>query len=382
MRVFAVLLGGCLTIISVMLTGCGSSDAETTVTTTTATTTTLVHGSIKLVIGKIMTSSRGSTACSFDKNIAFASGVVLNITADSFGDRSCPDVDCDSNFGTCAEVVVTMSTNSSAAKVDFRPLGFDIDFAPLCDGHWQEQVAVSTSGDVATLCSTSVKDVTLVHGSEDRRISDVYNAWYPNPENPKFAFPIFTKASSFQDPRKRCKGGSGCWTVPSQEVCPSGHGECTLDPTCKCGAGMVKATIVAGNEFDRLNLADRWYDTGAWCWRCDQETHVPCAELHTYLPEYYDGTYECTLHSCDCAQEVSWPTPVVKQTWYTNSKRTDLVPRNSSGVIPCYTCGGKRLYYSSTSGLDISYEVTISVYSDSGSVVGGEPSETTMSVLV
>jgi len=328
-----------------------------------------------------MRSSRGSTACSLVKDFDFASGAVLNITADMLGDRRCLDVDCDSTSGTCAEVVVTTSANSLATKVEFRPLGFDIDRASLCDGHWKEQVAVSTSEDVATLCSTSVEDAILVSKSEGRLMLEAYNAWYPNPEHPKFPFEVFTKASSFQDPRKRCTS-DGCWTVPSQEVCPSDPGECTLDPTCKCGAGMVKATIVGGYEFNRFNLPERLYDTGAWCWRCDQETRLPCANQSTFFPDEYGGTYACTLHSCDCAQDASWPTPTVKQTWYANSKRTDLVPQNSPGAMPCYTCGGERLYYSSTSGLDIRYEVTISVDADSVSVVGGGPSETAISILV
>jgi len=256
----------------------------------------------------------------------------------------------------------------------FKPISFGIASSDLCEARWQERTVVKANED-AVLCRADALDVICVAP----RGMGVENMWNPDTS---FSFPFSEKVCSDANPRRRCYGKK-CWEVAKSEVCPSEPGSCTLDPTCECGEGMVKTTIVGGNDYKREGDVDFQYDIGTWCWRCDKETHVSCPAQKDEMISSPDA---CTAQNCGCFQAASWPAPLIKQTWYTDAQRTSLVNKHTPDAIPCYTCGGPGIFYDQYQPMSISYTVGVSVTlsSPSSAELGGinESAEIVSSVLV
>jgi len=367
----------CLSVLS--LHGCGgASDAHsststtmvtTTTTTQTTTTQTTFDGTIQLTFSRLRRGQGGgSDACRVASNqIKFSAGVAVDFTAADFMDSQtgggCVEVDCDMHTGNCAQVTVSEVTDPSNVNVNFKPISFGIASGDLCDGRWHERTVAKANKD-ALLCDAYATQVICV----EPKSFPAYNMWKPDD-----SFPVSEKVCSDANPRRRCllRGLQWkCWEVANSDVCPSEPGSCTLDPTCDCGEGMVKTTIVGGNNYSVHGSGKYESDSGTWCWRCDKETHVSCA---AQTGEFIFSPDECTSQSCDCSQSASWPAPLIRQTWYTDSNRTSFVGKGTPGAIPCYTCGGDGAFYTKFQPMNITYTVGVSVTvsSPSGAELGG-----------
>jgi len=239
--------------------------------------------------------------------------------------------DCELYGGTCAQATVTKVVNASTFKLSFKPLVFNGKFQRTCeDAIVYRNVSLGSS---ALLCQYTAFDIVSI----DRVWTDAPNVWNP--------FVNITDSMVFmsdEDPRaRRSSDQSSCWEVPKTNTCPSIPGSCVLDPTCTCGPGMKKTTILGGDNFSMDYLGVN-YDAGVWCWRCDKEVQRQCAE------QAYHASADlstCTRQSCNCPESTKWNNPWIKMTWYADANYSKFVKKGSIDAHRCYTCGNSPAVY-------------------------------------
>merc|ERR1712032_551508 len=323
------------------LTGC-DDDKATFLTRTTTTMTTTAHRFQYLISRKYACPHGGHGDSCRSHDYPFVPGESFNLSEE---DSCLGDVYCRSgtHVGSCGILTLSGTLNNSHVGLVLRPFASD-----LCGD--EEIKRTMTMGIHTRMCTLERENLTCTTPN---------SAAAPNVWDPELRMTYSMRFCSDMDPRRRCTpSGSRCWYVPETPVCPSEPDQCALDPTCSCGAGMVKTTVLSSAYYSQ-NISSFPFDVGAWCWRCEPQAQLECEDSRLSVP----SPNECTWHSsCNCPESGDWLRPVVKHTFYTDANRTEMVPKSTAGALECFTCD--KLLYSLVENMTISTELDI-VFSSS-----------------
>lgn len=320
------------------LSGCDDDNAAFLTTTTTMPTTAHRFQYLVSRTYDFPGGGRGDACRSHD--YPFVSGESFNLSEE---DSCLGDVLCGSgtHVGSCGILTLSGTLNNSHVGVVLRP--FD---SHLCGD--EEIERTMTMGTLTRMCTLKRENLTCTTPN---------SAAAPNVWDPELHMTSSMRFCSDMNPRRRCTpSGSRCWYVPETPACPSEPDQCALDPTCSCGAGMIKTTVLSSTYSE--NITSFPFDVGAWCWRCEPQAQLACEDsrLSVSSPD------ECTWHSnCNCPESGDWLRPVVKHTFYTDANRTKMVPKSTIGALKCFTCD--NLLYNMVENMTISTELDIVVSS-------------------
>jgi hypothetical protein len=332
------------------LTGCDNDNArfltQTTTTITTTTTTAMSPGRFQLMVQSLINYKGGegeSPLCSASQTLVPGESVNLSEHSGNPSDCFFTDTQC---RGVCGSLTLTGIFNESQFSLIARP--FDSALCP------DEEITITRDTD-ARVCSLKRENITCTTPTP----------WTPNVWDPETDSVIEMTFCSDMNPRLRCNSAnSRCWYVPETRVCPSGPDQCTLDPTCTCGEGMVQTTVLSSTH--AWNDSDMTFDVGAWCWRCEPRTQPSCEDPQFMFPHNSDIYYPKTCaseSSCNCPESDSWVRPVIKRAFYTDANRTELVPKGTPGALKCFACEREGESWKSKEIMEIETALTVSILS-------------------
>jgi hypothetical protein len=332
------------------LSGCDDDNARfltqttTTITTTitTTTTTAMSPGRFELRVASLINYKDGEEefpppSCSVFQTLV--PGESVNLSEHSGNPSDCfTEAQC---RGVCGSLTLTGTFDDSQFGMIARP--FDSALCP------DEEITITSGSDKRW--SLKRENITCTTPTP----------FTPNVWDPETNSVIEMTFCSDMNPRLRCNNAtSRCWYVPETRVCPSGPDQCASDPTCTCGEGMVKTTVLSSTHAS--NNSALTFDIGAWCWRCEPRTQLSCEDpLLSQDAAWHSYPKTCASESsCICPESDSWVRPVIKRAFYTDANRTELVPKSTPGALKCFTCEKNPFSYSVKEIMEI--ETTLYVF--------------------